>query len=154
MDELGTMKKFDSFDKLIDDKSIVDIFEYFLPNSIMQISFHKFENQVEVFIIFSTNNIMQLDDIGMRKLMQKNYFSKSPLSIGGMLESIKYFFESQSLSCLFIGSLPNMPISSTSHLFNQRIFSQNMCLYFLTHYSNNFFTNLNNQKNKIIINKF
>ena len=58
----------------------------------MQICFHEFENQVEIFIILGSNNIMQFDEVGMIKFMQEYYLAKSSLCICGMLKSIKDFF--------------------------------------------------------------
>lgn len=94
MDDFCAMKEFYSFDDLVDDEPVMDVFEDFLTYGIMQISLHKLKNKIKILIIFSLDNIMKLNYIRMVKLMQEYNLPKSTLSISGMLESIKYFLQS------------------------------------------------------------
>lgn len=69
MDDFCAMKEFYSFDDLVDDEPVMDVFEDFLTYGIMQISLHKLKNKIKILIILSLDNIMKLNYIRMVKLM-------------------------------------------------------------------------------------
>lgn len=123
MDDFCAMKEFYSFDDLVDDEPVMDVFEDFLTYGIMKISLHKLKNKIKILIILSLDNIMKLNYIRMVKLMQEYNLPKSTLSISGMLESIKYFLQSKSLVSFFIGDFPNMSVCSTTKFFYQGVFA-------------------------------
>ena len=68
MDELRTVKEFNALNDLINDESVVYVLENFLsgvkkniPNSIMEIGFHKLKYQVKVLIVLSSNHVMKFN---------------------------------------------------------------------------------------------
>lgn len=85
----------------------------------MQVCFHILENQIQILIILGSDDIVQFDNVGMIEFMQKYDLSIGPLGVCGMLESIKYFFESEDISGFFVVDFPDMPIGSTANFFNK-----------------------------------
>lgn len=82
---------------------------------------------------------MEFDDIGMIKFVEEDNLSVGSLGICGMLESIEYFFECQSLISFFIGNLPDMPIGSTSYFLDKCVFFQHMIFDLFAHILQYFF---------------
>lgn len=75
------------------------------------------KDQVKITLICGLDNFMKFDDIFMLHLMEERYLSICPLSISGVLESIKYFFKGKGLFCFFIKDFPDVPICSASQKF-------------------------------------
>ena len=71
------------------------LFHNIIADSIVQIGLHILENEVHVFIVFSSYGFMQFDDVCMFSLLQNFYLSESSLCISGVLKSIEYFFKSK-----------------------------------------------------------
>ena len=64
----------------------------------MKVSLHELEDKVEILIIFSPDDLVQFDDVGVVELLQERNLSKGALSIGGVLESIEDLFQCQGIS--------------------------------------------------------
>ena len=58
MDDVGWMEILNAFDELIDDVTIVKIFEYFLSDGIVEIGFHELKNEVQKLSVFDIDLIM------------------------------------------------------------------------------------------------
>jgi len=72
---------------------------------------HKFKHKVDVFIIFSLNDIMQPDDIWMiSKFLQEHNLPKSSLSICLIAKCIKNLFQCNNFSGLLVNCLPHYTI--------------------------------------------
>lgn len=52
-----------------------------LPDGVVEISLHKFENQVEIFIILGSDHIVKFDKVRVIKFMKKHNLAKGSLSI-------------------------------------------------------------------------
>jgi len=59
------MQIFHAFADLVHNVAIVQIFEDFLTNSVMEISFHEFEYKVEIFIVICSDDVVEFDDVGV-----------------------------------------------------------------------------------------
>ncbi len=92
MNYISFMQVLNSLHKLVHNISIVQIFEDFLSNGIMQICLHKLENQVQIFIVLCLYHSVKLHDVLVLNLMQKNYFAVCALCVCGVLEGVKYLF--------------------------------------------------------------
>ena len=71
---------------------------------------------------------MELDDVWVDSLTQDFYLSVGTLSISGMLESVKYFFEGVNLFGEAILHFPNMPVGSRPNFLDNIEFPQNVTL--------------------------
>ncbi len=58
MNDVGLMKILNAFDELMDNVTIVKIFEYFLSDGVVEIGFHELKNKVQIFIIFGLDDSM------------------------------------------------------------------------------------------------
>lgn len=67
---------------------------------------HKLKNQVNVIVIFSLQHVQQSNYILMMQILQKHNLTISSLCICCILEGIKNLLQCNSLTCLFICSLP------------------------------------------------
>jgi len=134
MDDLSRMEILHSLENLIHYVPIMQILQNFLTNSVVEISLHKFEYQIEIFVILGTDDIMQLDDVGVRQFMQIHDLAIGPLSVDRMLERIKYFFKSQGLVRLSVCHLPNVAVCSGAHFFCEGVTSQHVMFDFFRHF--------------------
>lgn len=92
------------------------IFKYIGSDDSMKISVHEVEHQVNVSIIFSSDNILEADNIFMtRKFLQENDFSKRSLCISCILKCIKILLESHNVLCFFVDSFPHDTVGSLSY---------------------------------------
>ena len=76
---------------------------------------------------------MQFYYIGVIKFMQKNDFPVGSLSICGVLECVKDFFECHGVSRLFVGNFPDMSVGSAAYFFDKRVSLENVGFNFLAH---------------------
>lgn len=97
----------------------------------MEISFHELENQINILIVLSPEHIVQLDYVRMIHLVQQSDLSESSLSIGGVLESIKYLLECNLRLSFSVNGFPYMPIGPTANFLHQFISQKDVLLYFL-----------------------
>ena len=58
MNDVGLMKILNAFDELMDNVTIVKVFEYFLSDGVVEIGFHELKNKIQIFIIFSLDDSM------------------------------------------------------------------------------------------------
>jgi hypothetical protein len=52
-----------------------------------------FEHQIDVAIVLRPDDLLQLDDIGMRELHQEHDLTVRPLGIRRVIEGVKVLFE-------------------------------------------------------------
>ena len=77
--------------------------------------------KVNITAIFGNENLMEFDDVFMFDFFKDGNFSESSLSIGGMLESLEYFFEGVGFFGGFINDFPDMTVGSRSEFFENFI---------------------------------
>ena len=87
----------------------------------MKIGFHELENQVDVFVILSSENVVEFDDVRVVHFVQESNLSKSSLGVSRMLERIKDLLESNRGFCLSVDGFPDMAVSPTPNLLEQFI---------------------------------
>ena len=86
-------------------------------NYCMQVSVHEVEDQVDVTVVFSPNNVLKTYNIFVAiKLLQEDHFSKGSLRVRGVLEGIKVLFECNNLFSPFVNSLPDNTVGSFAQL--------------------------------------
>jgi hypothetical protein len=61
------------------------------PDDREQVDVHMLEHEIDVGVIVSFDDLLQLDDIGVRQLVKKGDLSVNALRIGGVGEGIKIF---------------------------------------------------------------
>ena len=122
-----------AFNNLVQDEAIVNIFEYFLSDCIMQVCFHKFEDQVQIFVVIGFKQIMKLNYILMFKLVEEHNFTIGPLGICRVLERIEYFFQGQSLACFLISYFPHVSVCSASNLLDKLVSVKDVGLNLICH---------------------
>jgi hypothetical protein len=70
----------------------MDFLEYSLRYDVVQISLHKFEDEVNIPVVLGANGFMQLYYVWMVKLPKNFYLTVGALGISCVLESVKYLF--------------------------------------------------------------
>ena len=113
MNDVGFMQVLNSFDQLINNVTIVEIFEDFLSNSIVEICFHELKDQVQIFIILGSNNSVQFYNIFTINLVKKDDFAIGTLSVSGVLKGIEYIFYSKEFTCFNLINFPDMSVGTT-----------------------------------------
>lgn len=53
-----------------------------LPYGVVKVSLHELEHQVEIFIVFGTNHLLQLHNVRVLKFLEKDYFAVGALGVG------------------------------------------------------------------------
>ena len=70
------MHVLDSFEDLIHNVFLMNVFHDTSPNNSMQISFHKVKDEINVFGAFGLDDVEKTDDIGVAiKLLEENDLS-------------------------------------------------------------------------------
>lgn len=61
----------------------------------MEICLHELEDEVEILVIFSADDLVELDDVGVVEFLEEDDLAEGALGVGGMLESIEDLLESK-----------------------------------------------------------
>ena len=61
----------------------------------MEIGLHELEDEVEILVVLCTDDLVQLDDIGMVELLEEDDLAEGALRIGGVLKGIEDLLEGQ-----------------------------------------------------------
>jgi hypothetical protein len=82
----------------------------------MQIGIHEIEDQINVSVVLSTDNVLQADDILMaRQLLQEDDFSESSLCVRCVLKGIEILLERDNVLRLLVDGLPHDTVSSLTY---------------------------------------
>lgn len=107
------MHVFQALQHLVDDILLVDVLEDVSSDYRVQVSIHEIEDQVDVSVIFSSNYILEPNDVLVPgQLLQEDDLSEGSLRIRGVLECIEVFLESDDLLSSFVDSLPDNTVRS------------------------------------------
>ena len=121
---------------LIENIFFMNILQYFSSNNSMKISLHEIKNQINIFIILCSDQMLQTNYIWMTiKLTKENNLAESSLSVSSILKGIKDFFDCYYIFVLFIYCLPNNSISAFPKFLKYLKFMKNVWLNFLRHFS-------------------
>jgi hypothetical protein len=112
MNDLSAMQVLEGFSQLIDDKFHMDILKYALRDNVVQICFHIFKDEVNVFVVFSGDGFVQLYYIGVIELPQDFYLAIGALGVSGVLKGVEYLFECEYFFCIFLFNFPNVAVSA------------------------------------------
>lgn len=127
------MQKIQCLGHLIEDVLAMPLSKDVLPDKCEKVDVHMFEHQVNIPVILSADDLLELDDVGVRKFHEKHDLSVGSLRIGGIIESIEVLLECFDLSGLLVGHLPNVAIGTTADLLVHFEPSKNVRLDFFTH---------------------
>lgn len=98
---------------LVNDVLLMDILKDIGADDRMQVSVHEVEHEVDVAIIFSSDHILQPNDVFVTgKLLQKYDLTEGTLGISCVLESIEVLFKCDDLFCPLVDGLPNDTVRS------------------------------------------
>ena len=84
-----------------------------LPDSVVKVSFHVFEHQVQILIVFGPHHLLEPDDGAVLQFVEEGNLAEGALGVGGVLECIEYFLEGEGLSGLAVGDLPDVSVGSS-----------------------------------------
>jgi hypothetical protein len=111
MKHFSRVHVFDALHGLVNDVSLVNVFENVSLDHCVQVRLHVVKDQINVSVVFSSNYVLQLDNVVVAvQFLKENNFSEGSLSIRGILKSIEYLLESDYLLGLFVNCLPNYTI--------------------------------------------
>lgn len=115
MQQVGRVHELQALQVLVDDVLLVDVFEDVGSDDRMQVSIHEVEDEVDIAVIFSSNHILQPDNVLVAcQLLQKDNLAKYPLGISRVLESVKVLLESDNLFGSLVDGLPDDTVCSLS----------------------------------------
>lgn len=136
MYELPGVDVFDGLENLIDYVFFMDFFKNSRSNDGVQVRFHEIKYHVQVFVVFSFDYILELDDVFVAiQLIQELHLSKSSLSICGIMKGIEHLFQSDYLLSFLVLGFPHNAVRALAHSLDDLIFPENVWLNFLTHNS-------------------
>ena len=116
MDNGCRMQVLQGLSQLVDDKPHMHVLEYALADYVMEICFHEFEEQVDIFVVIGADSIMQLDDVGVLELLQNLDLPVGSLGISGVLKGIEDLLQSHHLLRPLVLHLPHVPVRARTHL--------------------------------------
>jgi hypothetical protein len=90
-----------------------------------------FKNQVNIFVVLGSDDIIDFDDVFVFKLFEEHDFAVGSLGIGRVGKGVKVLFQGFELFCLAISHLPNDSVSPTTDFLYWLIQGQHMRLYFV-----------------------
>ena len=109
------MHELKTFQVLVDDVLLVDVFEDVGSNDSMQVSVHEVEDEIYIAIVFSSDHILQSDYILVAsQLLQKDDLTKSSLGVRGVLKSVEVLFKGDNFLSSLINGLPDDTVCSLS----------------------------------------
>lgn len=132
MDDSGTVHVLETLQELIDDVTLVHIFQNVCANDSVQVSFcftklaptelplhtHIFEHKVYVLVVIGLQDVQKCDNVFVvGKALKEDNFSEGSLCVRGILESTKDLLESNNVGVtlsLLIFALPHDTISLRS----------------------------------------
>lgn len=107
--------------KLIKHIFFVNALQDVLVNGVVKVCLHVLKNQIYVPMILANKHLMKLDDIRMLYFLEYGDFPESPLSIGSVLESLKYFFEGIGFFTGLMDYFPDVAIGTGAEFFENLI---------------------------------
>ena len=94
----------------------MDVLQNVGTDDCMQIGIHEIEDQINVSVVLSTDNVLQADDILMaRQLLQEDDFSESSLCVRCVLKGIEILLERDNVLRLLVDGLPHDTVSSLTY---------------------------------------
>ena len=134
VDDLGWVKVLHALENLVHNVAVMQIFEDLLSDSVVEISLHEFEYQIEIFVILGPNDIVHFDDVGVGQFMQIYDLAIGSLGVDRVLKGIEYFFQGQGLVCFAVDDLPNVSVCTWAHLLGEGIAGQYVMFNFFCHF--------------------
>lgn len=133
MDESSRVQIIDSFCHLVNNVLAMLLSEDVLTDESMQVYIHVFEDQVNVLVVLSTDNLFQSYYVGVWELHQKHNLSVGALCVCAVAEGIKVLLKGFSASCATIHHFPDVAICPSADLVDYFEAGDYVALDLLTH---------------------
>jgi len=104
-----------TFQDLVDDVLLVDIFEDVGTDDSVKISVHEVEDEVNVTIVFSADYVLKANNVLVTsQLLQEDDLAERALRVSGVLESVEVLFKGDNLFSALVDGLPHDTVRSLS----------------------------------------
>lgn len=104
-----------TFEDLINNILLMNVLKDVSSDNSVQIRVHEVENQVDVSVIFCTNDVLETDDVLVaRQLLKENNFTEGTLGVCCVLKGIKIFLKSHNFFSSLVNGFPNNTVSTLS----------------------------------------
>ena len=105
-----------TFQDLVDDVLLVDIFEDVGTDDSVKISVHEVEDEVNVTIVFSADYVLKANNVLVTsQLLQEDDLAERALRVSGVLESVEVLFKGDNLFSALVDGLPHDTVRSLSY---------------------------------------
>ena len=129
------MHVFQTFETLVDDVLLVNVFQDVSSNNSVQVRIHKIKHEINVSIIFCSYSILKSNYILVtRQFLQKYNLTECSLSISCVLESIEVLLQCYNFLGPFVDGLPHNTVSTFTQFLDDFVFLENVGLDFFRHF--------------------
>ena len=105
-----------ALEHLVDDILLMDVFEDVSSNDGVKIRVHKVEDEVNVAIIFSSDDVLKSDNILVAgQFLQENDLTEGALGVSGILEGVEVFLERDDFLGALVDCLPDNSVGALSY---------------------------------------
>ena len=105
-----------TFQDLVDDVLLVDIFEDVGTDDSVKISVHEVEDEVNVTIVFSADYVLKANNVLVTsQLLQEDDLAERALRVSGVLESVEVLFKGDNLFGALVDGFPHDTVRSLSY---------------------------------------
>ena len=113
MQQVGRVHVLETFQALVDNVLLVDIFEDIGANNSMKVRIHEVKNQVDVAVILRPDHVLQTNDVLVPgQFLEKDDLTEGALGVCCVLERIKVLFQRHDFFRPLINRLPHNAVSS------------------------------------------
>ena len=126
MQQVSGVQVLQSLEYLVNDVLLVHFFQDPGPDYLVEVRFHELEHQVNVSVVFRTQNVEQSDDILMVQLLQKHNLAERPLGVCVVLERGEDLLESDYFVSFPVDRLPDDPVRALADALDYLVLPQHV----------------------------
>ena len=94
----------------------MDVFKDVGSNDGVEVGVHEVKHQINVAIVFSSNNVLKSDDVFVAgKFLEEDNLTECTLGVSGILEGVEVFFERDDFLCALVDGLPDNSVGALSY---------------------------------------
>ena len=127
------MKVEHGFADLVEDPLFVFFLQNSLPDQSKQVDVHVLKYQVNINVIISSNDLFQLDNVGMLQFHEKHNLSVSSLGVCRVIKGVKIFFKGFNFFVLVVDYFPYMTVCATADFFEYFELAEDVGLEVFSH---------------------
>ena len=144
MQQIGRMHVLQAFQALVNYILLVNILENICSNYSMQISVHEVEDEVDISIVFCSDDVLQPDDVFVAvQLLKEDDLSECPLGVSCILKSIEVLLERHNLLGPLVDGLPDDTVRTFAKLLKDLVLLEDVSLDLFRHISISYYNTLN-----------